>query len=168
MCGAHSGRRHLPVEGLTYFEGIEMSSGDDQSLGDLVATATRDLSLLVHKEVELAKAEITAELKKAGIGAGLLGGAGFIGFFALLLLCVAGSLGLADGTGIPTWAGFLCVGGAFGAGAGLVALLGVGSLVRVGPPQRTIRTVKDDLEWAKHPTVAPQPELEELRASHRV
>jgi hypothetical protein len=144
-----------------------MSSGDDQSLGELVATATRDLSLLVHKEMELAKTEITAELKKAGIGAGLLGGAGFIGFFALLLFCVAAALGLAAGTGIPTWAGFLCVGGAFAGGAGLVALLGVGSLVRVRPPQRTIRTVKDDLAWAKHPTMAPDPELEELRASHR-
>ena len=144
-----------------------MSSSDDQSLGELVATATRDLSLLVHKEVELAKAEISAELKKAGIGAGLLGGAGFIGFFALLLLLVAGALGLADGADIPTWAGFLCVGGAFAGAAGLIALLGVGSLVRVGPPQRTIRTVKDDIEWAKHPTVAPEPELEELRASHR-
>ena len=145
-----------------------MSSGDDQSLGDLVATATRDLSLLIHKEVELAKAEITGELKKAGIGAGLLGGAGFIGFFALLLLCVAAALGLAAGADIPTWAGFLCVGGAFAGAAGLVALLGLGNLVRIGPPQRTIRTVRDDLEWAKHPTVAPEPELEELRASHRV
>jgi hypothetical protein len=145
-----------------------MSSSDDQSLGELVATATRDLSLLVHKEVELAKAEITAELKKAGIGAGLLGGAGFIGYFALLLLCVAAALGLAVGADIPTWAGFLCVGGAFAGAAGLVALLGVGSLVRVKPPQRTIRTVKDDIAWAKHPTVAPEPELEELRATHRV
>ena len=144
-----------------------MSASDEQSLGDLVATATRDLSLLIHKEMELAKAEITGELKKAGIGAGLLGGAGFIGFFALLLLCVAGSLGLADGVDIPTWAGFLCVGGAFAGAAGLFALLGLGSLVRVGPPQRTIRTVKDDIEWAKHPTTAPEPELEDLRASHR-
>ncbi len=145
-----------------------MSSSDDQSLGELVAVATRDLSLLIHKEVELAKAEITGELKKAGIGAGLLGGAGFIGYFALLLLCVAAALGLAAGTDIPTWAGFLCVGGAFAGAAGLIALLGVGNLVRVGPPQRTIRTVKDDIAWAKHPTTAPEPELEELRASHRV
>jgi len=144
-----------------------MSSSDDQSLGDLVAAATRDLSLLVHKEVELAKAEITGELKKAGVGAGLLGGAGFIGFFAMMLLCIAASLGLSAGANIPVWAGFLCVGGAFAGAAGLFALLGVGSLVRVGPPQRTIRTVKDDLEWAKHPTVAPEPELEELRATHQ-
>jgi hypothetical protein len=49
----------------------------------------------------------------------------------------------------------------------LFALLGLGQVVRVGPPRRTIRTVKDDLEWAKHPTHAPDPELEDLRASHR-
>jgi hypothetical protein len=82
-------------------------------------------------------------------------------------MCVAAALGLAAGADIPIWAGFLCIGGAFAGAAGLIALLGVGSLVRVSPPQRTIRTVKDDLEWAKHPTTAPDPELEELRASHR-
>lgn len=144
-----------------------MNSGDEQSLGELVAAATRDLSLLVHKEVELAKTEISAELKRAGIGAGLLGGAGFIGVFALVLFSVAASLGLAAGADIPAWAGFLCIGALFGGGAGLFAALGVGKVVKVGPPQRTIRTVRDDLEWARHPTVAPEPELEELRASHQ-
>jgi hypothetical protein len=140
---------------------------DDQSIGELIASATRDLSLLVHKEVELAKTEIAAELKRAGIGAGLLGGAGFVGYFALLLLSVAAALGVADGFDLPGWAGFLIVGGLYAAGAGLFAMLGLGKVVKVGPPQRTIRTVKDDLEWAKHPTVAPQRELDELRATHR-
>jgi hypothetical protein len=143
------------------------ANSDEQSLGELVATATRDLSLLVHKEMELAKTELAAELKRAGIGAGLLGGAGFVGYFALLLLSVAAALGIADGFDLPTWAGFLIVGGLYGAGAALFAALGLGKVTKVGPPQRTIRTVKDDLEWAKHPTVAPQPELEDLRASHR-
>ena len=144
-----------------------MSSSDEQSLGELVAVATRDLSVLVHKEIELAKAEISGELKRAGVGAGLLGGAGFIGVFALLLLSVSGALAIADGGGIPIWAGFLCMGALYGGGAGLFALLGLGQVVRIGPPQRTIRTVKDDLEWVKHPTHAPDPELEDLRASHR-
>ncbi|HEU5033574.1 MAG TPA: phage holin family protein [Mycobacteriales bacterium] len=140
------------------------SSSGDQSLGELVAAATRDLSLLVHKEVELAKTEITTELKRAGLGAGLLGGAGFVGFFALLLLSVAAAMGIA--TVIPVWGGFLCIGGLYALGAGLFALLGLGAVVKVRPPHRTIRTVKDDLEWAKHPTVAPEPQLEELRARH--
>ncbi len=140
------------------------SSSGDQSLGELVSVATRDLSLLVHKEVELAKAEITAELKRAGLGAGLLGGAGFVGVFALLFLSVAAALALA--VAIPLWAGFLCIGAGYGMVAGLFGALGLGKVVKVGPPQRTIRTVKDDLEWAKHPTVAPEPQLEELRARH--
>ena len=147
-----------------------MSAGPDvaeQSLGELVATATRDMSLLVHKEVELAKAELSAEIKRAGIGAGFLGGAGFIGLFALVFLSVAAALGIASGADIPWWAGFLCIGGGYGLLAGLLAMLGVGKLVKVGPPQRTIRTVKDDIAWAKHPTVAPEPELDDLRASHR-
>src|SRR4051794_41560952 len=110
--------------------GQPMTDTEGQSLGELVAVATRDLSLLIHKEVELAKTEISAELKRAGIGAGLLGGAGFVGFFALLLLSVAAALGLSDGADIPVWAGFLCVGGAYALGAGLFAALGLGKVVK--------------------------------------
>ena len=139
---------------------------NEQSLGDLISTATRDMSLLVHKEVELAKAEITSELKRAGIGVGLLGGAGFIGYFSLLLLLIAAALGIADGADIPAWAGFLIVGAAFGGGASLFGLLGILKMVKVSPPQRTIRTVKDDITWARHPTQAPDPDLDDLRARH--
>lgn len=140
---------------------------DEQSLGELVATATRDLSLLIHKEIELAKTEITAEVKRAGIGAGFLGGAGFVGLFAFVFLSVAAALGISEGADLPFWAGFVCIGGGFGALAGLLAVAGLGKVVKVRGPQRTIRTVKDDIAWAKHPTVAPDRELEELRASHR-
>jgi len=146
-----------------------MSTGadQDQSLGELVAAATRDLSLLVHKEIELAKTEISAEVKRAGIGAGFLGGAGFVGFLTLVFLSVAAALGIAAAADIPDWAGFLIVGAAYGMLAGLLGLLGLRKVTKVGPPARTIRTVKDDIAWAKHPTVAPDPELDELRASHR-
>lgn len=140
---------------------------DEQSLGELVATATRDLSLLVHKEIELAKTELAAEAKRAGIGAGFLGGAGFIGVFAMLFFSVAGALAISEGADIPFWAGFLCIGVLYGGLAALLAGLGVGKVSKVKGPQRTIRSVRDDLEWAKHPTTAPDRELEELRASHR-
>jgi hypothetical protein len=140
---------------------------DEQSLGELVATATRDLSLLIHKELELAKTEIAEEAKRAGIGAGFLGGAGFVGLFAFLFMSVAGALAISEGADLPFWAGFLCIGGLFGGLAGMLALAGLGKVVKVKGPQRTIRTVRDDLEWVRHPTVAPDPELEELRASHR-
>jgi len=138
----------------------------EETLGDLVATATRDLSLLIHKEIELAKTEIAGEVKRAGIGAGFLGGAGFTGFFTLTFLSVALALGISAAADIGEWAGFLIVGAAYGMLAGLLALLGLSKVTKVKPPQRTIRTVKDDITWAKHPTVAPDPELDDLRASH--
>jgi hypothetical protein len=141
-------------------------STGDESLGDLVATATRDLSLLVHKEIELAKTEIAAEAKRAGVGAGFLGGAGFVGLFAFVFLSVAAALGISQGADLPLWAGFVCIGGAFGGLAGLLAVAGLGKVVKLRGPQRTIRTVRDDIAWAKHPTVAPDPDLEDLRASH--
>ena len=138
----------------------------DESLGDLVATATRDLSLLVHKEIELAKTEIAAEAKRAGVGAGFLGGAGFVGLFAFVFLSVAAALAISEGADLPFWAGFLAIGGAFGGLAGLLAMAGLGKVIKIRGPQRTIRTVRDDITWAKHPTVAPDPDLEDLRASH--
>jgi hypothetical protein len=141
-------------------------STGDESLGDLVALATRDLSLLVHKEIELAKTEIAAEAKRAGIGAGFLGGAGFVGLFAFVFLSVAAALGISEGADLPLWAGFVCVGGAFGGLAGLLAVAGLGKVVKLRGPRRTIRTVRDDIAWAKHPTVAPDPDLEDLRATH--
>src|SRR5881398_3683056 len=131
---------------------------DEQSLGELVATATRDLSLLIHKEVELAKTEIAEEVKRAGIGAGLLGGAGFVGLFAFLFLSVAAALAISEGADLPLWAGFVTIGGL----AGLLAAAGLGNVVKVSGPRRTIRTVRDDITWAKHPTVAPDPDLEDL------
>lgn len=140
---------------------------DEQTLGELVTTVTRDLSVLVRKEVELAKVEISSEVKRAGLGAGFLGGAGAIGLLALIFFSIAAAFGIAEGAGIDTWIGFICIGGLYGGMAGGLALLGVGALTRIKPPARTIRTVKDDIAWVKHPTVSPDRELEELKASHR-
>lgn len=127
---------------------------EEQSLGQLFATASRDLSLLIHKEVELAKAELSVDAKRAGIGAGFLGGAGFLLLFAAIFLSIALAFGIA-GLGLPLGVAFLIVGGLYLLLAGVLALGGFRTVKKVGPPKRTIRTVKDDLAWAKHPTVTP-------------
>jgi hypothetical protein len=123
----------------------------EQSIGELVATATRDMSLLIHKEIELAKAELSQQAQQAGIGAGMLGGAGFLGYFALILASFAGAFGFSDGLDIALWAGFLCMAGVYALLAGGLALLGIGRMRRLGPPKRTQRTVKDNVAWLKHP-----------------
>ncbi len=124
----------------------------DKSLGELVASATKDLSSLIHAEVALAKAEIKTEVVAAGKGAGLFGGAGVTGLFALVFLSVALAFGIAGLFDISVGWGFLVVGVLFGGAAGALAVLGKGQISKVGPPEKTIETVKDDIAWAKHPT----------------
>lgn len=137
----------------------------ESSLGELVALATRDLSVLIRQEVALAKAEVKAEAKRAGLGAGLLGGSGFLGVFALLFVSVAIAFGIA-GIGVPLGVGFLVVAFIYFLGASVLGMLGLRKVVKISPPQRTIRSVRNDLTWARHPTVAVDSELEELRATH--
>ena len=129
-------------------------TADDRSLGELVSTATRDLSTLVHKEVELAKAEIKKEVAAAGKGAGLFGGAGLTGLFALLFLSIAAAFAI-SWLGIGLGWGFFIVGLLYLVAAAVLALSGKKQISQVGPPERTIETVKDDIAWAKNPTQSP-------------
>ena len=59
------------------------------------------------------------------------------------------------GEALEVWAGFVIVGAVYLVAAAVVALVGKKSLAKVGPPEHTIETVKDDIAWAKHPTKAP-------------
>jgi hypothetical protein len=133
---------------------VSDSRTQDASLGELVANATRDLSSLVHQEIELAKVEIKRDVAAAGKGAGMFGGAGFLGVFALLFLSVSAAYGL-HWLGVPMGCSFFAVGAAYLVIAGVLVMTGKKSLGKVGPPEKTIETLKDDAAWAKHPTVAP-------------
>jgi hypothetical protein len=124
---------------------------DDRSLGELVASATRDLSQLVHKEVELAKVEIKKDIAAAGKGAGLFGGAGLTGLFALIFLSFAMVYGI-HGLGLDLGWAFLIVGLVYLVAAAVLALSGKKKISQVGPPERTIETVKDDIAMAKSAT----------------
>ena len=131
------------------------STTDDRSLGELVAAATRDLSLLVHQEVELAKTEIKRDIAAAGKGAGLFGGAGFAGVFALIFLSISAAYGI-SALGVPLGCGFFAVGALYLIAAAVLALTGKKKISQMSPPaEKTIQTLKDDAEWVKHPTRAP-------------
>ena len=127
------------------------SSNGEKSLGELVATATKDLSVLVQQEVALAKTEIKKEVAAAGKGAGMFGGAGLTGLFALIFLSISLAYAI-SWFGIGLGWGFFIVGMLYLVVAGVLALLGKKQISKVGPPAKTIATVKDDVAWAKHPT----------------
>ncbi len=94
----------------------------DQSIGDLVSVAARDISQLVRYELDLAKLELKADAKRVGIGGALLGIALFAACLVLMLLCFAFAYGL-NALGIWLWASFLIVAGT------CVLIIGIAALI---------------------------------------
>ena len=105
--------------------GTPEPAGGDQSLGDLISLATKDVSQLVRYEIELAKSELRTELKRVAVGAGMFAIAAFFGILILFSLCFAYAY-------LLHWAGaWGGMAGAFGFTALTLLVLG-GALVFVG------------------------------------
>lgn len=118
------------------------SDVSQQSMGQLLGEVSRDLSTLMRQEVELAKAEVKAEVTKAGKGAGMLGGAGFAGYMLILFLSFALWWGLANVMDVG-WAA-LIVAGIWAVIAAGLAIVGRSTLKRINPkPERTLDTTKE-------------------------
>ena len=115
--------------------------GERASIGELLGEVSRDLSTLMRQEVELAKAEVKAEVSKAGKGAGMLGGAGFAGYMVVLFLSLAAWWGLANVMDAG-WAALIVAVIWVVIGA-VLFVLGRSTLRQVNPkPERTIDTAK--------------------------
>ncbi|KUH80089.1 MULTISPECIES: phage holin family protein [unclassified Mycobacterium] len=113
----------------------------DPSIGDLVKDATAQVSTLVRAEVELAKAEITRDVKK-----GLTGSV----FFVLALVVLFYStffffffLGELLDLWLVKWAAYLIVFGLMVVVTAVFALLGYLKVRRIRGPQKTIESVKE-------------------------
>jgi hypothetical protein len=65
------------------------SASDQQSIGDLVALALKDVSSLVRYEIALAKRELKIDGTRLGTAAGLVVGGLMIAFPGVILLCFA-------------------------------------------------------------------------------
>jgi hypothetical protein len=125
-------------------------SGAEQTLGGLVAAASRDLSTLVRDEIELAKAEIRQDVQQGAKGGAMFGAAGFLVVLAVILLSIAAAYGLVA-AGLHRAVAFVVVGGFYLLVAGILALVGKRAVSKVGPPQRTIRTSKETVALLKNP-----------------
>jgi len=121
----------------------------ERTLGQLVADATQDVSTIVRSEITLAKAEITADAKQAGKGAGMFAGAGVMGFLGVILLLFALVYGLVA-AGVPTWLAFLIVAVLLFIVAGVLGLVGKKTVSKVkGKPERTIVTTQETIAAIK-------------------
>jgi uncharacterized membrane protein YqjE len=121
----------------------------DASVAELVRQLSEQTTRLVRDEVELAKAELERKAKHAGVGAGMFGGAGLFGLYALGALTA--TLILALSTAVAGWLAALIVTVAYAAIAGALALTGKGRVQRATPPvpEEAVESTKEDIEWTK-------------------
>jgi uncharacterized membrane protein YqjE len=119
-------------------------SSDEKSIGGLVSEATKHVSTLVRAEVELARAELTAEVKK-----GLQGSVFFIVALTVLLFSLF-FLFIAIGELLSIWlnraAAFGIVFGVMLLVAGLFGFLGYRRVRKIRAPERTISTLKESAQ----------------------
>ena len=121
----------------------------DLPIGELLKRASEQTSRLVREELRLAQLEIQQKAKHAGIGAGMLGGAGIVALFGVAVLIATAVLLLA--TAMEAWLAALIVAFVLLAVAGVLALLGKNQVAEAAPakPERAIDSVQDDIEEIK-------------------
>jgi uncharacterized membrane protein YqjE len=132
--------------------GTNRSNGaatSEESLADLMRKLSEQTSTLIRQEMELARAELTEKGKKAGIGAGMFGGAGLFGFFAFAALTATLILALAEA--VDGWLAALIVTVVYAAIAGVLALTGKNKVQQATPPvpEQAVESTKEDVAWAK-------------------
>jgi uncharacterized membrane protein YqjE len=136
-------------------------AGADQSLGDLVALAAKDVSQLIRYEIDLAKTELKDDAQRVGIAAAGFGLAAFIACVVLILLSIALALGL-HALGIWDWAAFLIVAGLYvvlaGVGVGIAWL----KLNRLSGLRQTRKTVSEGLGMLRNEIAQPDGQRPEI------
>ena len=124
---------------------------EDRSLSEVLQDILRNLQDIVRSEVRLAKTELREEADKVKSSALLTGAGAVTALFALLflLLTIVYALSLV----LPIWAAALIVGSVLAVFAALLLMVGVRHFKQIHPvPERTVETLKEDVEWAKQQT----------------
>ncbi len=121
----------------------------DAPTSELAGDLARQVTSLVHNEIELAKAELAQKGRRAGLGAGAMGAAAVFGFLGLGCLLAAAIAGLH--LVVAVWVSALVVGGACLVVGGVSVLAGRHEVRQATPPVPTeaIESTKEDVRWLK-------------------
>jgi uncharacterized membrane protein YqjE len=126
-------------------------SAEDRSLSEVLQDIIRNLQDIVRSEVRLARTEIREEAGKTKSSALLISAGAVTTLFALLFLLftIVYALSLV----MPSWAAALIVGSVLAVFAALLLMAGVRRFKKIHPvPERTVGTLKGNVEWAKQQT----------------
>jgi multisubunit Na+/H+ antiporter MnhG subunit len=115
--------------------------------GQLVGRMAGDVGLLIRKEVELARQEVTEGISAKLQGAAGFGAAAALGLFVLGFLLAAGAAAL--DLVMPLWAALLIMAGVVLVAAVAAAMFGRARMRQPVSPEQAKRTIKEDVEWAR-------------------
>lgn len=125
-------------------EPVKAPSPADPTIGRLVVDASRDISALVSKEIELAKSELKVSVKAGGLGIGLFAAAGLLAVLAVIMLSVAIAYLIHwNGSGLDLHWAFLIVFAFYLVLAGLLVFLGIKKVKQVKAPEKAIAQGKE-------------------------
>ena len=111
----------------------------DPTIGRLVTDASRDISTLISKEIQLAKSELKVSVRTGGISIGLFAAAAFIAVLGVIMLSVAFAYFIYwDGAGLDLHWAFLIVFIVYTLIAALLGFIGYKKIQKVGPPEKAI------------------------------
>ena len=112
---------------------------NEPTIGRLVSDASRDISTLIHSEIQLAKSELKVSVKAGGTGIGLFAAAVFLVLLAVIMLSVAFAYFINwNGDGLALQWAFLIVFVVYLLIAGLLAFLGIKKVKKVRGPEKAI------------------------------
>ncbi len=118
------------------------SGSEEPSIGTLVQSAMADVSVLVRNEIELAKSEVTASVKRAGISIAMFAVAGVLLALAGIYFFVFVAEGI-TALGLPRWLSYLIVVVFLGLLAAIVGLIGFRMLKKIEKPERTLESLRE-------------------------
>lgn len=145
--GGYYGSTSSGATPTTAYASVEPAA-EDRSLGEIVSKISDDLSRLMRQELQLAKVETTQEAKKAGLAAGMLGGAALAGWMTALFVSMTVMWALSHVMDLA-WAALIVT--VIWAVVGAVLFVtGRKKMAQVNPkPEQTIETLQEDKQWLK-------------------
>ncbi len=124
----------------------------DDSIATIARGVADDAVRLAKAEIELAKLQAIASVKRVAVGAGLLAGAGVFALFMVIFAFGAVPTFLA-GVVFSGWVWWLLTAAFFLLGALFLLLLGIRSLRRgLGGGKQLVGSVREDVTWLKQLT----------------
>jgi len=122
-----------------------------ESIGELLGQLANNSAALIRDELVLAKQEMREKLSALRSGLIVVAISAVIGLIALLALCAAAIIALAEVVG--AWQSALIIGAALGIIGGATAWLGLRQIKRTSlRPEQTIETLEEDKAWLKELT----------------